>query len=67
MLELNNQPPEGMSPKPRVRPTIKMKGLFWSKIPVSEIPGTHWYSKLHRLNYCILLSIVLNNYHTGTS
>ena len=43
MLELNNEPPEGMSPKPRGRPNTKMKGLFWNKIPVSEIPGTHWY------------------------
>lgn len=49
MMELNNQPPEGMSLKPRIRPAIKMKGLFWSKIPVSEIPGTHWFIELQRL------------------
>jgi hypothetical protein len=35
-------PPPGMKPKNPVVPAKKMKGLFWTKIKNSDVPGTLW-------------------------
>jgi hypothetical protein len=36
-------PPEGMQMKPKVKPDVKMKGLFWTKIKNESIKGTVWH------------------------
>lgn len=35
-------PPAGMKEKQNVAPTKKMKGLFWTKLKNTDVPGTLW-------------------------
>eukprot|EP01038_Epipyxis_sp_PR26KG_P007971 gene7971-10811_t len=38
-------PPEGMLMKPKIKPNIKLKGFFWTKLKTSEInPNVVWYN-----------------------
>jgi hypothetical protein len=36
-------PPEGMSAKPKIKPNVKLKGLFWTKIKPDAIEETVWH------------------------
>ena len=36
-------PPEGMTAKPKVVPKLKLKGIFWTKLKPTEVPGTIWH------------------------
>eukprot|EP01034_Spumella_vulgaris_P021864 gene21864-27939_t len=39
-------PPEDMTAKPVLKPAVKLKNLFWNKLPTSDIKGTIW----HKMN-----------------
>eukprot|EP00981_Chlorochromonas_danica_P005143 scaffold1036_cov169-Ochromonas_danica.AAC.23 len=37
-------PPEGMTPKPKIKPATKLKGLFWTKLKPDQVKATLWYN-----------------------
>ena len=41
-----DSPPVGMQEKPKIKPSVKLKGLFWTKLKSVEVQNTIWY-KLH--------------------
>jgi hypothetical protein len=40
---VEEEPPEGMTAKPKIKPVNKLRGLFWNKIKTIEIKETIWF------------------------
>ena len=40
---LDMEVPEGMEPKQKIIPKVKLQTLFWTKISAADIPGTIWH------------------------